>query len=267
MRNLGLVITGVLFSCMLALNANATGGKMKMYQSVDPSQAKLMQEGESKAYCPNCGMYLPKFYKTNHAVRLDNGEVRQYCSIYCLVEEMELTKLRDKKDSIDEIMVVDVKSEDFINAKEAYYVVGSKKPGTMTTTSKYAFANKDDAAAFAAKNGGEVTDFKGAYTAALEDFAKDTAHVYNKRSSKMYKMGKKLYNKRCDKKQMQNLDAHTMGDMKALIKEKNVCGKLNDMQLQGVMLYWWDVRMDKFQKQYGQNKEVQKHIRKLQEKK
>jgi nitrous oxide reductase accessory protein NosL len=261
MRKIGDIIAAALLLSALAVSAGAMGGKMKMYQSVDPAEAKLMQQGQSKEYCPNCGMYLPKFYKTNHAVRLDNGEVRQYCSIYCLVEEMELTHLRDKKDKVDEVMVVDAKSLEFINAKDAYYVVGSKKPGTMTTTSKYAFADKDDAVSFAAKNGGEVTDYKGAYTSALKDFAKDTAYVYNKRSSKMYKMGKKLYNSKCDKKQMEKLDAHTMGDMKALIKEKNVCGKLNDMKLQGIMLYWWDVRMDKFEKLHGKNQEVQKYIK------
>lgn len=260
-------IVTLMVAMMAVLSFANAMGKMKMYQSVPMEKAQLLQESESKMYCPNCGMNLPKFYKTNHAVKLNDGSVRQYCSIYCLVEEMELTVLRGKKDSVEKIMVVDVPSLKFIDAKKAHYVVGSKKKGTMTATSKYAFKNESDAKAFASKNGGEVVSFDEAYKVALTDFAKDTAMVYKKRSSKMYKMGKKLYENKCDKKKMEALDAHTMGDMKELIKAEKVCGEgLSDGQLQGIMLYWWDVKMNKFEELHGKNKEVQKYIKMMENK-
>jgi len=240
--------------------ASASG--MKMFQSVSLNQVELLQEGESKLYCPNCGMHLPKFYKTNHAAWLDDGTVRQYCSMYCLVEEMELTVLRGKKDRVAEILVVDVPSLKFIDARSAHYVVGSKIPGTMTTVSKYAFKNLEDAKAFAKENGGTISTFDEAYKVALNDFARDTALVYDNRSSRMYKIGQELYETQCDKKAISRLDAHTMGDMKALIEKTGVCGEgLSDTQLQGIMLYWWDVRMNKFEELYGQNPEVQKAIK------
>lgn len=252
--------------CMSVSFASAMG-KMQMFQSVSPQKAELLQQNESKLYCPNCGMNLPKFYKTNHAVRLNDGSVRQYCSIYCLVEEMELTVLRGKKEQVKDIMVVDVPSLKFIDATKAHYVVGSKKKGTMTATSKYAFANEADAKAFANKNGGKIATFDQAYEVALKDFAKDTALVYKKRSSKMYKMGEKLYNTKCDKDKIAKLDAHTMGDMKELIKAQNVCGSdLNDGQLQGIMLYWWDVKMNKFEQLHGKNEEIQKYIKQMNKK-
>ena len=256
---------------MVALLMGATfvsASGMQMFQSVSPKEATLLQDSDSKLYCPNCGMNLPRFYKTNHAVRLDDGSMRQYCSIYCLVEEMELTVLRGKKESVDQIMVVDVPTLKFIDAKKAHYVVGSSKPGTMTTVSKYAFKKLADAKEFAQQNGGSIKSFDGAYSAALNDFARDTAHVYDRRSSRMYEMGKKLYESQCDKKKMDRLDAHTMGDMKALIEKTGVCGDgLSDGQLQGIMLYWWDVRMDRFQELHGKNPEVQKQIKKIQQKK
>lgn len=252
---------------MIAFSFSNAMSKMQMFQSVSLDKAQLLQQNESKLYCPNCGMNLPKFYKTNHAVKLNDGSVRQYCSIYCLVEEMELTVLRGKKDSVEKIMVVDVPSLKFIDAKTAHYVVGSKKPGTMTTTSKYAFKDETDAQAFASKNGGEVVSFDQAYKVALTDFAKDTAMVYKKRSSKMYKMGKKLYQKQCNMEKMEALDAHTMGDMKELIKANKVCGEgLSDGQLQGIMLYWWDVKMNKFEQLHGKNEEVQKYIKMMNKK-
>lgn len=255
------IFAAVIALCLGMSLASASG--MQMFQSVKMSDAQLLQEGESKLYCPNCGMHLPKFYKTNHAVRLDDGTVRQYCSIYCLVEEMELTVLRGKKDVVDQILVVDVPSLKFIDAKSAHYVVGSKKSGTMTTVSKYGFENLEDAKAFAKENGGTIATFDEAYKTALNDFARDTALVYDNRSSKMYKMGQKLYETKCDQKAMSQMDAHTMGEMKALIQKTGACGEgLKDGQLQGIMLYWWDVRMNRFEELHGQNPEIQKEIKK-----
>ena len=59
---------------------------MKMFQMVPADQATILQEGKAKMFCPECGMTLPMFYKTNHAATVD-GKVKQYCSIYCIVED------------------------------------------------------------------------------------------------------------------------------------------------------------------------------------
>jgi hypothetical protein len=160
-------------------------------------------------------------------------------------------------------MVVDVTSLKYIDSKDAFYVVGSKVGGTMTMMSKYAFAKKTDAQKFANKNGGMIVDFEKAYDSAISDFAKDTALVFKKRSTKMYKMGQKLYNSTCDKEAISKIDAHTMGNMKALIKNSNVCGNLDDKKLQAVMLYYWDIRLKKFDELYGKNPAVQNAIHKM----
>lgn len=254
----------ILALCLVFGFANA---QMQMFQSVADEEATILQQGKDKMYCPNCGMYLPKFYKTTHAVELNDGTHRQYCSIYCLVEEMELTVLRGKHDTIKQILVVDVPSLKYVDAKTATYVVGSSKKGTMTTTSKYAFANADDAKEFAAQNGGEVTDFDTAYNIALKDFAKDTGLVKATRGTKMYAMGEKLYNSKCDKAAIEAIDAHTMGEMKAMIKDNNMCGEgLNDGQLQAIMLYNWDIRLKNFEKSFGTNEEVEKYAKEFEKK-
>jgi copper chaperone NosL len=253
-----------MFKLFLVMFLAIVGANAKMFQSVPKQEATILQIGKDKMYCPNCGMYIPKFYKTSHVARLKDGTIRQYCSMYCLVEEFEITKYRGKKDLLDKVMVVDVSSLKYIDAKSAYYVVGSKVKGTMTMMSKYAFAKKSDAEAFNKKNGGKILNFDQAYETALTDFAKDTALVYKKRSSKMYKMGEKLYNTTCNKEELSKIDAHTMGNMKALIKNSNVCGQnLDDKKLQAIMLYYWDVRLSNFEKLYGKNKEIQKYIEKM----
>jgi nitrous oxide reductase accessory protein NosL len=250
----------ILLAIFLALTVNA-----KMFQSVPVSSAKILQKGQDKMYCPNCGMFLPKFYKTSHVARLQDGTIRQYCSMYCLVEEFEITKYRGKKDLLDKIMVVDVSSLKYVDAKKAFYVVGSKVKGTMTMMSKYAFFKESDAKKFAAQNGGVVMNFEKAYDTAITDFAKDTALVNKMRSTKMYKMGEKLYNKSCNKDMISKLDAHTMGNMKALIKNSGACGNdLNDKKLQAIMLYYWDIKLENFEKLYGKNQKVQEAIKKMQ---
>ncbi|MEA3315394.1 MAG: nitrous oxide reductase accessory protein NosL, partial [Campylobacterota bacterium] len=251
---------------LLLLMFSFSEAKMNMFQSVSPSEATIVQTGEDKMYCPNCGMFLPKFWKTSHAVKFRNGTYRQFCSMYCLVEQLELTELRGKRDTVQEFLVTDVKSLKYIDAYKAFYVVASSKKGTMTVTSKYAFKDKKDAEKFKAKNGGDIMNFNSAYNIALTDFARDTGLVFAKRSSKMYKKGKMIYNNKCNKNRLEKLDAHTMGNMKALIKNSKVCGDLNNSQLQAVMLYFWDVRLNKFDELYGQNKDVEKHAKKFQQK-
>ena len=228
----------------------------EMFQSVSEKEATLLQKGEDKLYCPNCGMNLPKYYKTSHAVELTDGTYRQYCSIHCLTEEMEMGYLRDKKESIKSIQVVDISSNQFVDAKKAFYVVGSSKPGTMTMTSKYAFGQKAQAEDFAAKNGGTVMDFDETYKTAVNDFTKDMGMLLAMKSSKMWKMGEKLYNEKCDKAKIDTFHAHNIGTMKTMIRDSKACGELDDMQLQAISLHIWDQKLGNFEKQYGANEEI-----------
>jgi len=137
--------------------------KSSMYQSVSPQEATLVQSGKEKGSCSRCGMNLVMFYKTSHAAEL-NGKHYQYCSIHCLEDHLgEGTTLKNPK-------VVDVDSLKLIPVGDAHYVVGSKKSGTMTRVSKYAFLDEEMAKKFQAKYGGEIMDFSGALAKAKEDF-------------------------------------------------------------------------------------------------
>lgn len=147
---------------------------VELFQSVPIEKATIYQTGTSKIYCTNCGMHLPTFYKTSHMIKLKNGQFRQYCSISCLMEEMEITTLRNKHDEIDKILVVDVSSLKYIDAKQAYYVVGSKKKGTLSSVSKYAFKEKIEAENFMFENGGTLTNFDGAYSTAMINFVQSS---------------------------------------------------------------------------------------------
>lgn len=195
-----------------------------MFQSVSTEQATLVQQGEAKTYCPNCGMSLPMFYKTNH-VHKDH----QYCSLHCLFEATRGNLPSDAK-------VVDTKTLSFIDASKAFYVVGSKMPGTMSMNSKYAFASEADAKAFMAENGGKIMNFQEAYKIAGEDFQKDTAMIKQKRESGLYENGQKWYESACDPIEANRFK--TVGDLKASLKA--TCKLDQEMQYQAVALYLWD---------------------------
>lgn len=135
----------------------------KPFQMVEEKEAVLVQEGKNKRYCAICGMDLVRFYKTSHTSQHEDKNY-QYCSIHCLEDHLGQGKtLKNPK-------VVDVATLKLIPVNEAYYVVGSKKRGTMSYVSKYAFSSLEDAEKFKSEFGGEIMDFENARKKAQEDF-------------------------------------------------------------------------------------------------
>jgi len=137
--------------------------KSKMFQSVEPQNAVILQKGKHKNSCAVCGMNLPRYYKTNHAAKY-KGKNYQYCSLHCLEDHLgQGITLKNPK-------VVDVESLKFISVADAYYVVGSKKRATMSKISKYAFKDLKMAKKFQAKFGGKIMNFNEAREIAQKDF-------------------------------------------------------------------------------------------------
>jgi len=136
-----------------------------MFQTVEANEAQLLQKGDKKESCPECGMNLVKFYKSSHA-SVSNGVQKHYCSIHCLYEDKSINK-----NDVKEMQVVAVDTLKFIDVAKATYVVGSKVRGTMSMISQYAFEDKEKAKAFQSLNGGELMIFEKAYEVASKDFA------------------------------------------------------------------------------------------------
>ncbi len=213
----------------LTLVLGFANAKMTMFQSVPMDKATILQEGKNKMYCPTCGMTLPMFYKTNHAGTID-GHTKQYCSIHCAVMVKDLKKM-DLKD----IKVVDTKSLKFVDAKTAHYVIGSSKKGTMTMVSKYAFADKAAADAFAKENGGTVAGFKEAWESSKKDFSPAMMEKMKAKRALMAKKGGEVYASKC--KQTTLPKFNSVADAKSYVKENNLCGDLKGKPLQVLGIY------------------------------
>lgn len=169
MKKQFILILGITALLLTACAKEAASSKQMSFskvrfQSVPAKEAVLQQSGENKTSCAICGMHLPTFYKTNHAADTKTG-VKQYCSLHCVVKDNEINKT-----DLSNLRVVDTNSLKFIPALYAFYVVGSKKPGTMSRVSKYAFSSKKAAEKFALENGGKVMGFYDAYDVAKKDF-------------------------------------------------------------------------------------------------
>ena len=224
-RLVKVALVGLVFaSSLIVVNADKV---MKMFQTVNPSEATLVQTSKTKKFCPICGMTLPMFYKTNHSATHEES-AKQYCSIHCVVEDKEINK-----SNLIGIKVVDVISLKFIDVKKATYVVGSKKKGTMSMVSKYAFANKSDAKKFAKEFGGKTMSYSEAYAEAKKDFPKD-AMMVSKKQAKAAGMGAKMYNKMCKKTDKK---FNSTAQAKAYIVENKLCGDIKGKKLQAIGIY------------------------------
>lgn len=157
-------IFGLIAVALLILGCSqAQTRSNKPFQMVEEKEAILVQSGKDKRYCVKCGMDLVRYYKTSHTAQ-EGKHNHQYCSIHCLEDHLgEGITLKNPK-------VVDVSSLKLISVKDAFYVVGSKKRGTMSRVSKYAFSSFEDAKNFQDEFGGEIMDFNSAREKAQEDF-------------------------------------------------------------------------------------------------
>ena len=203
------------------------GMKMpKNYRMVPMDKAQILQQGDAKMYCPKCGMTLPMFYRTNHAATVD-GNVEQFCSIHCLVEEMKSGK------KVTDVKVVDNSTLKFIDAAKAFYVVGSKKPGTMSKVSKYAFGTKEAAEKFAAEFGGELKSYDEVLKMVQDNFDKEAKMIAMKQAKAAQK-GEMIFKKKCKPVDQKFT---TAAEAKAYVKANNVCGDIKGKPLQAVGLY------------------------------
>jgi nitrous oxide reductase accessory protein NosL len=224
-----LIMIGLL-GCSSKVPKNTTKAKkqMWMFQSVPMKEVILLQEGDEKNFCPNCGMTLAMFYKTNHAATVD-GKVKQYCSLHCLAQDIMQGK------ELQDIKVVDVTTLKFIPVEKATYIVGSNKKGTMSPISKYAFAIQNDAGEFMVQYGGEMMGFTEALTRAKEDFSPQMREKMHAKKKMMAQKGEKIYQKQCQQGDLPTF--HSVAAAKAYIIENHICKDIKGKPLQAVGIY------------------------------
>ena len=204
----------------------------EMFQTVEAKDATLIKTDSSKEFCNVCGMHLTKYYKTNHTAEFKNGHQEQYCSLHCLSEVH-----KDYEQKIKNIQVVDTNSLKLIDAKKAFYVVGSSKEGTMSPISEYAFSTKIEAEKFKKDFGGEIHTFEETLKLSKDKLDKDNEILDEKRVPIAIK-GKKIFESMCDVNQIKEFNS--IGEAKQYLIDNNTCKNLDSSMLQAVSTYLYN---------------------------
>jgi len=194
-----------------------------------------VQDGDEKYWCPVCANSLKEHYKTSYIAKLQNARLRQYCSLECLVEDMNEYGL-----DMSYIKTIDAKTQKIIDAKRAFYVFNSKIRGTKSKISKFAFQNLKDAKEFKEKYGGKLVDFQKVlkYTQAnLKNILKRIQTIRNK---KTYYIGKNVFKQMCNQ-DLDPSDYIEINELKADIINKKLCKPLDKKHLQALVEYLWSL--------------------------
>jgi nitrous oxide reductase accessory protein NosL len=143
--------------------------------------------------CRYCGMERAKFSHSRHLLVYEDNSVEGTCSIHCAAISLSLNMDRGPK----AIYAGDAGSKDatkpLVLVDQAFYVLDPSKPGTMTRSSKFAYASRAaaDAAAAgeaAARAGAKVVDFNAALMSAYVGMAEDTVMLRKRRGEMRKKM-------------------------------------------------------------------------------
>ncbi len=129
-----------------------------------------MSKVESPESCAVCGMSRSGFAGSRMLVTYEDGSSFGTCSIACVAGE-----LAGKEKKVKGIQVGDYATEKLIDAKSAVWVINVKKRGIMSAVAKWAFAARVDADAYVKKNGGKITSWDEALTAATDEHKGDDA--------------------------------------------------------------------------------------------
>jgi copper chaperone NosL len=126
-------------------------------------------EPDADTACALDGMVLKDFVGPKAQIHYTEGKPDFFCN---LTELFDVVLASESRRAVAALFVQDMGKTDWdhpqahwIDARTAYYVVGSRKPGSMGPTFG-AFANASDADAFVAREGGKVLRF-GQITAAV----------------------------------------------------------------------------------------------------
>lgn len=140
-NNLWLVLA-ILQLCLLTFTAGAedTGAKDR------PS-------------CRVCGMWIDQYKKTAAELVYKDGHKESTCGVACMLREVDDA---GGLSAFESVKVHDWVSGDLVDADSATYVFGSRVIPDMVPN-YIAFAKREDAVAFAAKEGGDIIDFNFAY--------------------------------------------------------------------------------------------------------
>ncbi|MDD4904821.1 MAG: nitrous oxide reductase accessory protein NosL [Methylobacter tundripaludum] len=117
------------------------------------------EEAHKRESCRVCGMYIDRYQKSAAELVFKDGTTEHTCGVACMLREVEDA---GGYSAFKSVKVHDWVTGELVDAQTATYVLGSNVIPDMVPN-YIAFAKREEAEAFAAKEGGQVIDFNVAY--------------------------------------------------------------------------------------------------------
>jgi len=164
------------------------GTPLQFIPKTAPDPSPLTDELKKYPRCPYCGMKRDEWHHSRHLVHYDDDLVDPTCSLHCVALSLSLNLDRGVKAIYAADFGADGAIKPLVAVDQAVYLIGSKLKGTMSTTSKMAFASADRAKAVMAEQGGRIGGFDEALRQAYADMAEDTIMIRKRRAERRKKM-------------------------------------------------------------------------------
>jgi nitrous oxide reductase accessory protein NosL len=171
-------------------HATVDGTPRQFFPKNGPDSMPQKNDIEKYPKCPYCGMSRKMWNHSRHLIHYGDDLVDPTCSLHCAAISLSLNLDRTPKAIYAADFGADTKIKPLVNVDQATYLVGSNLKGTMTATSKMAFASAESAKGVMGEKGGKIGDFGYALTEAYLSMAKDTMMIRKKRAMKRKKMKK-----------------------------------------------------------------------------
>lgn len=171
-------------------SCHGDGTPLQFIPKTAPDEKPLDDDLKKHPRCPYCGMSRTMWNHSRHLVQYDDDLVDGTCSIHCLAISLSLNIDRGAKAIYAADFSSDAEIKPLIDVDKATYVIGSDLKGTMSATSKMAFASVDAANAAQAKHGGTTGSFDEALREAYLGMANDSMMIRKRRLEKRKHMMK-----------------------------------------------------------------------------
>jgi nitrous oxide reductase accessory protein NosL len=167
---------------------NTDGTPMQFIPKTAPDANPLQDELSKYPKCPYCGMDRTQWNHSRHLVHYQDDLVDGTCSLHCAALSLSINLDRGPKAIYAPDFGSSEKIKPLVNVDKVTYLIGSKLPGTMSKTSKMAFASEAAAKAAQKENGGELGNFDTALRQSYLNMAEDTIMIRMRRAERRKKM-------------------------------------------------------------------------------
>ena len=148
----------LVFLLAVTVGCAASGSKSEGSSQAAVEQPRVIPENVS---CGKCGMYPAKYPRWQSEIIFKDGSMTPFDGCKCMFNFLFAMGEYDKMHSSDDVTVAWVKdfnSGSWINAEDAYYVVGSNMMGPMGKE-LIPFADQDAAVKFHQEQGGDMMKY------------------------------------------------------------------------------------------------------------